>query len=216
MDTEVSGERNKVAGRDFYEENTKINQFIGRDLVNISIPYLPDNDGPLVPAQRQQLNQLINEIIETGHTEEFSIWPKFQAEVGVSGIEEMTVSHYQTAYNYLLALRDRYCEKEVNKSLIHLLLKNTQQESERQQLIRYCQILFGSGRLTELTRLQLQQALLWLDEKKYIEATYSTATEEAFKKRLSWLQLFRYYPIFTGGIFTTGFLIGFIMLIIAN
>ncbi|EPE4171234.1 hypothetical protein ACSILQ_000652 [Yersinia enterocolitica] len=216
MDTEVSGERNKVAGRDFYEENTKINQFIGRDLVNISIPYLPDNDGPLVPAQRQQLNQLINEIIETSHTEEFSIWQKFQAEVGVSGIEEMTVSHYQTAYNYLLALRDRYCEKEVNKSLIHLLLKNTQQESERQQLIRYCQILFGSGRLTELTRLQLQQALLWLDEKKYIEATYSTATEEAFKKRLSWLQLFRYYPIFTGGIFTTGFLIGFIMLIIAN
>ncbi|EKN4763371.1 hypothetical protein ACXKU5_001407 [Yersinia enterocolitica] len=216
MDTEVSGERNKVAGRDFYEENTKINQFVGRDLVNISIPYLPDNDGPLVPAQRQQLNQLINEIIETGHTEEFSIWQKFQAEVGVSGIEEMTVSHYQTAYNYLLALRDRYCEKEVNKSLIHLLLKNTQQESERQQLIRYCQILFGSGRLTELTRLQLQQALLWLDEKKYIEATYSTATEEAFKKRLSWLQLFRYYPIFTGGIFTTGFLIGFIMLIIAN
>ncbi|HHH0063449.1 TPA: hypothetical protein ACPZCG_000369 [Yersinia enterocolitica] len=216
MDTEVSGERNKVAGRDFYEENTKINQFIGRDLVNISIPYLPDNDGPLVPAQRQQLNQLINEIIEAGHTEEFSIWQKFQAEVGVSGIEEMTVSHYQTAYNYLLALRDRYCEKEVNKSLIHLLLKNTQQESERQQLIRYCQILFGSGRLTELTRLQLQQALLWLDEKKYIEATYSTATEEAFKKRLSWLQLFRYYPIFTGGIFTTGFLIGFIMLIIAN
>lgn len=104
----------------------------------------------------------------------------------------------------------------MNKSLIHLLLKNTQQESERQQLIRYCQILFGSGRLTELTRLQLQQALLWLDEKKYIEATYSTATEEAFKKRLSWLQLFRYYPIFTGGIFTTGFLIGFIMLIIAN
>ncbi|EKN6298177.1 hypothetical protein DVQ54_25330 [Yersinia enterocolitica] len=205
-----------MAGRDFYEENTKINQFIGRDLVNISIPYLPDNDGPLVPAQRQQLNQLINEIIETGHTEEFSIWQKFQAEVGVSGIEEMTVSHYQTAYNYLLALRDRYCEKEVNKSLIHLLLKNTQQESERQQLIRYCQILFGSGRLTELTRLQLQQALLWLDEKKYIEATYSTATEEAFKKRLSWLQLFRYYPIFTGGIFTTGFLIGFIMLIIAN
>ncbi|CRE88183.1 TPA: hypothetical protein ACX4EX_001739 [Yersinia enterocolitica] len=216
MDTEVSGERNKVAGRDFYEENTKINQFIGRDLVNISIPYLPDNDGPLVPTQRQQLSQLINEIIETGHTEEFSIWQKFQAEVGVSGIEEMTVSHYQTAYNYLLALRDRYCEKEVNKSLIHLLLKNTQQESERQQLIRYCQILFGSGRLTELTRLQLQQALLWLDEKKYIETTYSTATAEAFKKRLSWLQLFRYYPIFTGGIFTTGFLIGFIMLIIAN
>ncbi|ELY5259475.1 hypothetical protein SM886_002048 [Yersinia enterocolitica] len=216
MDTEVSGERNKVAGRDFYEENTKINQFIGRDLVNISIPYLPDNDGPLVPTQRQQLSQLINEIIETGHTEEFSIWQKFQAEVGVSGIEEMTVSHYQTAYNYLLALRDRYCEKEVNKSLIHLLLKNTQQESERQQLIRYCQILFGSGRLTELTRLQLQQALLWLDEKKYIETTYSTATAEAFKKRLSWLQLFRYYPIFTGGIFTTGFLIGFIMLIIVN
>ncbi|EPF5112894.1 hypothetical protein ACSSTX_001742 [Yersinia enterocolitica] len=216
MDTEVSGERNKVAGRDFYEENTKINQFIGRDLVNISIPYLPDNDRSLVPAQRQQLNQLINEIIETAHTEEFSIWQKVQAEIGVSSIEEMTVRHYQAAYIYLLVLRDRYCEKETNKSLIHLLLKNTQQESERQQLIRYCHILFGSGRLTELTRLQLQQALSWLDEKKYIETTYSTASAEVFKKRLSWLQLLRYYPIFTGGIFTTGFLIGFLTVIIGN
>ncbi|EPX8761860.1 TPA: hypothetical protein SK283_000943 [Yersinia enterocolitica] len=211
---ETNGEQNRGAGRDFHEKNITADNFISRDFVNIAIPTTEIDNRPLVPAQRKQLNQLVKEIIETGHEEGFSIWQKVHAEIGVSSIEEMTVSHYQAAYSYLQALRDRNCEKEASKSLIHLLLKNTQQESERQQLIRYCHIQFGSGRLTELTRLQLQQALSWLDEKQYLEATSSTVTVS--EKRLSWQQLFRYYPIFTGGIFVSGFLIAILMVIIGK
>ncbi|AOF14810.1 flagella biosynthesis regulator [Yersinia enterocolitica] len=204
---ETNGDRNRVSGRDFHEKNITADNFISRDFVNITIPTTEMDNRPLVPAQRKQLNQLVKEIIETGHEEGFSIWQKVHAEIGVSSIEEMTVCHYQAAYGYLQALRDRYCEKEASKSLIHLLLKNTQQESERQQLVRYCHIQFGSGRLTELTRLQLQQALAWLDEKQYLDTTSSIVTTS--EKRLSWQQLFRYYPIFTGGVFTSGFLIAF-------
>lgn len=210
----TDGHQNRVAGRDFHEENTKINQFVGRDLVEITMPHPPKDDRPLVPAQRKQLNQLVKEIIETGHEEGFSIWQRVHAEIGVSSIEEMTVGHYQAAHSYLLALRDRYCEKEASKSLIHLLLKNTQQESERQQLIRYCHIQFGVGRLTELTRSQLQQALSWLDEKQYLEVIPPTVS--ASEKRLSWQQLLRHYPIFTGGIFAAGFLIALLIVNLSN
>lgn len=211
---ETNGEQNRVAGRDFHEKNITADNFISRDFVNIAIPTTEIDNRPLVPAQRKQLNQLVKEIIETGHEEGFSIWQKVHAEIGVSSIEEMTVSHYQAAYSYLQALRDRYCEKEASKSLIHLLLKNTQQESERQQLIRYCHIQFGSGRLTELTRLQLQQAFAWLDEKQYLDKTSSIVTTS--EKRLSWQQLFRYYPIFTGGVFVSGFLIAILMVTIGK
>ncbi|AKP32134.1 membrane protein [Yersinia aleksiciae] len=209
MDTEASKDRNRVAGRDFNEENTRIDQFVGRDLVNISIPHPPKDDRPLVPAQRKQLNQLVQEIVETGYEESFAIWQRVHAEIGVSSIEEMTVSHYQVAYRYLRALSVRYCDQEASKSLIHLLLKNTQKESERQQLIRYCHIQFGTGRLTELSRLQLQQALSWLDEKQYSEPISPTAPTS--EKRLSWQQILRDHPIFTGGVFISGFLIAFLI-----
>ncbi|SUP82294.1 hypothetical protein ACILPN_14570 [Yersinia wautersii] len=211
---ETNGVRNRAAGRDFHEKNITADNFISRDFVNIVIPTTEIDNRSLVPAQRKQLNQLVKEIIETGHEEGFSIWQKVHAEVGVSSIEEMAVSHYQAAYSYLQALRDRYCEKEASKSLIHLLLKNTQQESERQQLIRYCHIQFGSGCLTELTRLQLQPALSWLDERQYLETPPSTVTTS--EKRLSWQQLFRYYPIFSGGVFASGFLIAFLIVAIGK
>ncbi|EKN3362626.1 hypothetical protein QMX33_001950 [Yersinia ruckeri] len=204
---ESNGEKNRVAGRDFHEKNITADNFIGRDFVNITIPTTEKDNRLLVPAQRKQLNQLVKEIIEASHEEGFSVWQRVHAEIGVSSIEEMTVGHYQAAHSYLLALRDRYCEKAASKSLIHLLLKNTQSESERQQLIRYCHIQFGLGRLTELTRSQLQQALSWLDEKQYLEPTSSTASIS--DDRLSWLQLLRYYPIFTGGVFASGFLIAY-------
>ncbi|CNH75183.1 membrane protein [Yersinia bercovieri] len=204
---ESNGEKNRVAGRDFHEKNIAADNFIGRDFVNITIPTTEKDNRLLVPAQRKQLNQLVKEIIEAGHEEGFSVWQRLHAEIGVSSIEEMTVGHYQAAHSYLLALRDRYCEKAASKSLIHLLLKNTQSESERQQLIRYCHIQFGLGRLTELTRSQLQQALSWLDEKQYLDPTSSPASIS--EGRLSWLQLLRYYPIFTGGVFASGFLIAY-------
>ncbi|WP_145588338.1 hypothetical protein [Yersinia aldovae] len=204
---ESNGERNRVAGRDFHEKNITADNFIGRDFVNITIPTTEKDNRLLVPAQRKQLNQLVKEITEAGHEEGFSVWQRVHAEIGVSSIEEMTVGHYHAAHSYLLALRDRYCEKTARKSLIHLLLKNTQSESERQQLIRYCHVQFGLGRLTELTRSQLQQALSWLDEKQYLDPTSSTTSVS--EDRLSWLQLLRYYPIFTGGTFVSGFLIAY-------
>ncbi len=148
---ESNGEKNRVAGRDFHEKNIAADNFIGRDFVNITIPTTEKDNRLLVPAQRKQLNQLVKEIIEAGHEEGFSVWQRLHAEIGVSSIEEMTVGHYQAAHSYLLALRDRYCEKAASKSLIHLLLKNTQSESERQQLIRYCHIQFGLGRLAMTT-----------------------------------------------------------------
>ncbi|MFT8211185.1 MAG: hypothetical protein ACMZI0_12595 [Symbiopectobacterium sp.] len=113
----------------------------------------------MVNAQRSQLNQLVKDIAEAGREDARFVWRRLHAELGVNSIEEVTVSQYSTALSFLNALHDRSREKDANNVLVHQLLKDIQQIELREQLTRFCHINFGSSRLIDLTRPQLQQAM---------------------------------------------------------
>ncbi|MGI8465583.1 hypothetical protein [Pectobacterium punjabense] len=155
MTVEAQGDDNRVAGRDYYEKN-----------INIAAPQVKEDLRPLVSAQRSQLNQLVKGIAEAGREDVRFVWRRLHAELGVNGIEEITISQYSTALSFLNALHDRSREKDANKKLVSQLLRSTQQNELREQLTRFCHINFGTSRLIDLTRPQLQQAMRWLDERQ--------------------------------------------------
>ncbi|KHS93230.1 membrane protein [Pectobacterium brasiliense] len=155
MTVEAQGDNNRVAGRDYYEKN-----------INIAAPQTKEDLRPLVSAQRSQLNQLVKDIAEAGREDVRFVWRRLHAELGVNGIEEITISQYSTALSFLNALHDRSREKDANKKLVSQLLRSTQQNELREQLTRFCHINFGTSRLIDLTRPQLQQAMRWLDERQ--------------------------------------------------
>ena len=159
MEAKSSGDKNRIAGRDLHENSVRIDQYDGRKTINVSIPEKQEDKRPLVKAQRKELNNLVAAIAEAGENEAFVIWQKVHAEVGVACIGDMTVDQYRTTVSFLQAMLDRCKEKDASKALVSLLLSNSEDGEIRQKLIRYCHINFGTGRLMDLTRPQLQMAL---------------------------------------------------------
>ncbi|KHT34430.1 membrane protein [Pectobacterium carotovorum] len=155
MTVEAQGDSNRVAGRDYYEKN-----------INIAAPQTKEDLRPLVSAQRSQLNQLVKDIAEAGREDVRFVWRRLHAELGVNGIEEITISQYSTALSFLNALHERSRERDANKKLVSQLLRSTEQNELREQLTRFCHINFGTSRLNDLARPQLQQAMGWLDERQ--------------------------------------------------
>lgn len=155
MTVEAQGDNNRVAGRDYYEKN-----------INIAAPQTKEDLRPLVSAQRSQLNQLVKDIAEAGREDVRFVWRRLHAELGVNGIEEITISQYSTALSFLNALHERSRERDANKKLVSQLLRSTEQNELREQLTRFCHINFGTSRLNDLARPQLQQAMGWLDERQ--------------------------------------------------
>lgn len=205
MTVNSAGEHNRAAGRDFNENKIQIDKFDGRNTVNIAIPSEKEDRRPLVKAQRKELNCLVSAIAESGDNEAFVIWQKVHAEIGVSSIEDMTINQYHAALSFLQAMLDRLKEKDASKALVSLLLRNSEDDEIRQKLIRYCHINFGTGRLNDLTRSQLQLALSWLDQQ------FQPVACNDFKpqiERLSIAKLIQTYPKELGCIFLIGGLIG--------
>lgn len=208
MTVNSSGDHNRAAGRDFNENKIQIDQFDGRHTINIAIPSEKEDRRPLVKAQRKELNSLVAAIADAGDNEAFVIWQKVHAEIGVSSIEDMTVNQYQAAISFLQAMLDRSKEKDASKALVSLLLRNSEDNDTRQKLIRYCHINFGTGRLNDLTRPQLQLALSWLDHHSH-DGDHTTAAPIA--SQLNVANLLRIYPKEVGFIFIVGFVIGAII-----
>ncbi len=205
MTVNSTGEQNRLAGRDFSENNIQIDQFDGRHTINIAIPSEKEEKRPLVKAQRKELNCLVAAIAEAGDNEAFVIWQKVHAEIGVTSIEDMTVNQYQAALSFLQAMLDRLKEKDASKALVSLLLRNSEEGETRQKLIRYCHINFGTGRLNDLTRSQLQLALSWLDQQTHDLPHTSPSPLPA---RLGIKDLLRTYPKELGVIFIIGAIAG--------
>lgn len=163
MEVNSSGEQNRTAGRDFTENRVQIDKFDGRHTINIAIPSDTHDERPLVKAQRKELNALVAIVSDSYGSEAYEVWQKLHAEIGVSSIEEMTVNQYQTAISFLQSMVERTKDKDASKALVSLLLRNSEDSELRQKLIRYCHVNFGTGRLNDLTRNQLQMCLSWLD-----------------------------------------------------
>ncbi|MDL4913462.1 MAG: hypothetical protein QRY16_06570 [Enterobacterales bacterium endosymbiont of Blomia tropicalis] len=206
MPVNSTGEQNRVAGRDFNENKIRIDQFDGRHTINVSLPEKEEDKRPLVKAQRKELNSLVTAIAEADGSEAFIIWQKVHAEVGVNCIGDMTVNHYRTTVSFLQAMLDRCKEKDASKALVGLLLRNSENNEIRQKLIRYYHIHFGTGRLNDLTRSQLQLALSWLDQQRH--ETTSSPTVPNKPARFSILELLHNYPIEIAAIFISGVLLG--------
>ncbi|MEI7340810.1 hypothetical protein WCT87_04915 [Pectobacterium brasiliense] len=196
MTVEAQGDSNRVAGRDYYEKN-----------INIAAPQTKEDLRPLVSAQRSQLNQLVKDIAEAGREDVRFVWRRLHAELGVNGIEEITISQYSTALSFLNALHERSRERDANKKLVSQLLRSTQQNELREQLTRYCHVNFGTSRLIDLTRPQLQQAMVWLDERQ------KPAPSSLQKNRLSPLvhELFTEHPKIFFAVFICGFISGILL-----
>ncbi|EPR8111346.1 hypothetical protein P4E77_001381 [Klebsiella pneumoniae] len=213
MDVNSTGNQNRISGRDFNENNIQIDKFDGSHTINIAIPSEKHDERPLVKAQRKELNTLVATVSATCGGEAYEIWQKLHAEIGVSSIEEMTVNQYQTAISYLQAMIERVKDRDASKALVSLLLRNSENSELRQKLIRYCHVNFGTGRLNDLTRSQLQMSLTWLDQQ--IQNTGSTIPEPS-NPRYGLLALLKTYPKHTTAIFLSGALVGALLVVITN
>ena len=207
MTVNSTGEQNRVAGRDYNESKILIDQFDGRHTINIGLPSDNENKRPLVKAQRKELNSLVAAIVESSDTEAFSVWHKVHAEIGVGSIDEITTNQYPIALSYLQAMLEGCKEKDANKTLVSILLRNSESNEVRQKLIRYCHINFGTGRLNDLTRAQLQLALSWLERQGNTKAGAASLTH-----RYGMMQLLQIYPKEIGLVFIVGFLLGALIL----
>ncbi|NIG47317.1 hypothetical protein [Klebsiella sp. Ap-874] len=209
MAVNSTGEQNRISGRDFNENNIQIDKFDGRHTINIAIPSEKHDERPLVKAQRKELNTLVATVSATCGGEAYEIWQKVHAEIGVSSIEEMTVNQYQTAISFLQAMIGRGKDKDASKALVSLLLRNSEDSDLRQKLIRYCHVNFGTGRLNDLTRSQLQMALSWLDQQQ-VRETPGSAQKPVTKPSL--FQLLKTHPVEFAVIFAVGFVVGALIL----
>ncbi|EPH5548962.1 hypothetical protein ACS1XC_001292 [Escherichia coli] len=207
-----NGSDNRVAGRDYHEKNIQIERYDGRHTVNIAIPSNRTDERPLVKAQRRQLNLLIDNIVDVSKEESFVVWRKLHAEIGVDSIDNMTVNQYPTAVSFLNAMLDRYKDHDACKSLVSLLLRNSENNEVRQKLLRYCHINFGTGRLNDLTRSQLQMALSWLDQQSVEGEKKLTSNNSAGSQlQMNFQQIIKKYPKETGMCFVIGVLLGIIL-----
>lgn len=205
MAVNSTGEQNRISGRDFNENNIQIDKFDGRHTINIAIPSKKHDERPLVKAQRKELNTLVATVSATCGGEAYEIWQKVHAEIGVSSIEEMTANQYQTAISFLQAMIGRGKDKDASKALVSLLLRNSEDSELRQKLIRYCHVNFGTGRLNDLTRAQLQMALSWLDQQTQINPS---SQGDSISSQFSFTTLFKSYPKEFIAVFVVGLLLG--------
>lgn len=205
MTVNSTGEQNRISGRDFNENHIQIDKFDGRHTINIAIPSGMQDKRPLVKAQRKELNALVATVSTTCGSEAYEIWQKVHAEIGVSSIEEMTSNQYQTAISFLQAMIERGKDKDASKALVSLLLRNSEDSELRQKLIHYCHVNFGTGRLNDLTRSQLQMALSWLDQQSPVTLLQSP---EPISSRLDFVELLKVHSKEIIAVFVIGLLLG--------
>lgn len=214
MTVNSNGNDNRAAGRDYNEKKIQIERYDGRYTVNIAIPSNKADERPLVKAQRHQLNLLIDKIVDVSKEESFVVWRKLHAEIGVDSIDNMTVNQYSTAVSFLNAMLERCKDHDACKSLVSLLLRNSETNEVRQKLLRYCHINFGTGRLNDLTRSQLQMALSWLDQQTIGSEKNLTSDNSNFvdkQPRLTFQQIIKIYPKEMGVCFVIGVLLGVVL-----
>lgn len=209
MGNNVSGRENRAAGRDFHEGNVQVEQLIGRDIVNILIPDGKESESePLVLAQRKQLNQLAKDVAEASNKEGYIVWQRIHAVAGVNSIKEITREQFPVVIDLLQNELAQLKDASACKALIHQIFKKSPDDGVRQALYQYCDISFGSRRLSSLTKAQLQQALGWLCNERDNAAKAAISVPP---QRLSVLDLLRNYPKELGCILLTGILLGAVL-----
>ncbi|EAV3689720.1 hypothetical protein E2W85_22230 [Salmonella enterica] len=164
MDLNSNGDKNKIAGRDYKENNVQIDSLDSSQTININVPAKGADERPLVKSQRASIRQLVNAIAEFENTEAAPIWVKLHAELGVNGVSEISGSQYKAALNFLNALLADSKEKKACKLLIGKILKRTGKPNLRHKLNEHCSIYYKTTLLDELNHSQLVEIYEWVDK----------------------------------------------------
>ncbi|ECP9814164.1 hypothetical protein FZR67_20195 [Salmonella enterica] len=164
MNLNSNGDKNKIAGRDYKENNVQIDSLDSSQTININVPAKGAEARPLVKSQRASIRQLVNAIAESENTEAAHIWVKLHAELGVNGVSEISGTQYKVALNFLNALLAASKEKKAKKILVAKILDRTRDRELKHKLNEHCSIYYKTTRLDELNHSQLVEIYDWVEK----------------------------------------------------
>lgn len=164
MNLNSHGDKNKIAGRDYKENNVQIDSLDSSQTININVPAKGTEARPLVKSQRASIRQLVNAIAESENTEAAHIWVKLHAELGVNGVSEISGTQYKAALNFLNALLADSKEKKAKKILVAKILDRTRERELKHKLNEHCSIYYKTTRLDELSHNQLVEIYEWVEK----------------------------------------------------
>ncbi|EJB9140635.1 hypothetical protein MXG70_002267 [Salmonella enterica] len=164
MNLNSDGDKNKIAGRDYKENNVQIDSLDSSQTININVPAKGMEERPLVKSQRASIRQLVSAIAESENTEAAHIWVKLHAELGVNGVSEISGSQYKAALNFLNALLADSKEKKAKKILVAKILDRTRERELKHKLNEHCSIYYKTTRLDELSHSQLVEIYEWVEK----------------------------------------------------
>lgn len=164
MNLNSNGDKNKIAGRDYKENNVQIESLDSSQTININVPAKAGEERPLVKSQRVSIRKLVNAVAESENTETAPVWVKLHAELGVNGVSEISGSQYKAALNFLNALLADSKEKKAKKILVAKILNKTEEQGLRYKLNDHCSIYYKTTRLDELSHNQLVEIYEWVEK----------------------------------------------------
>ncbi|EIO8740660.1 hypothetical protein LRG41_003241 [Salmonella enterica] len=164
MKLNSNGDKNKIAGRDYKENNVQIDSLDSSQTININVPVKGTEERPLVKSQRISIRKLVYAIAESENSEAAPIWVKLHAELGVNGVSEISGSQYKTALKFLNDLLEESKEKKTKKILVAKILNKTEAQDLRYKLNEYCSIYYKNTRLDELSHNQLVEIYEWVEK----------------------------------------------------
>lgn len=141
-DVEVSGEQNRVAGRDFIEINVGAKS----------------DERALLPAQRKELHQLRAKCEELGDDPR-DVWREVHTQLSVTSLDEVTATQFVQARCVIQARLERLQEEADRKRLISKILRAADEKDGRHALNNFCELAFGRTQLNLLNRAELPKAL---------------------------------------------------------
>ncbi|EEG3093031.1 TPA: hypothetical protein ACIWOM_004111 [Salmonella enterica subsp. enterica serovar Enteritidis] len=164
MNLNSNGDKNRIAARDYKENNVQIESLDSSQTININVPAKAGEERPLVKSQRASIRKLVNAVAESESSESAAIWVKLHAELGVNGVSEISGSQYKAALKFLNDLLAESKEKKTKKILVAKILNRTEDQELRHKLNEHCSIYYKNSRLDELSHNQLVEIYEWVEK----------------------------------------------------
>ncbi|WP_405119197.1 hypothetical protein [Pseudomonas leptonychotis] len=188
-DVEVSGEQNRVAGRDFIEINVGAKS----------------DERALLPAQRKKLHQLRAKCEELGDDPR-DVWREVHTQLSVTSLDEVTATQFVQARGVIQARLERQQEEADRKRLIAKILRAADEKDARHALSNFCELAFGRTQLSLLKRAELPKALEFIQQFEAKPTSPSAAPSAAAKLELrEFLITYHWNAV---GLFIFGLLVG--------
>ncbi|EBZ9516516.1 hypothetical protein EH138_20305 [Salmonella enterica subsp. enterica serovar Eastbourne] len=218
MNLNSNGDKNRIAGRDYKENNVQIDSLDSSQTININVPVKGTEERPLVKSQRISIGKLVYAIAESENSEAAPIWVKLHAELGVNGVSEISGSQYKAALKFLNDLLADSKEKKTKKILVAKILNRTEDQELRHKLNEHCSIYYKNSRLDELSHNQLVEIYEWVektvsvvlpDYKEYMPVSFDNKIRTNNPViRTSFIELLTTHFLVFVIVFVAGFVVG--------